>query len=247
MKHFRKCWDDEKHRFLLDHKDMDRKELYGLFCRTFERTDISFCAVMNERSRIGAAPKRPHGSTRQRPLYSEQEKKGYIRIKVAQPNVWIMKARWVYEETHPGYIYSKNDVFYFLDGDSRNFSPDNIEVMKRQWQTLFQQFGGTVEDNPELTRLHILQAGLKYKTFDFAEKNGLTSRFKNFRRMKEDARKKTREYWNRKTKEEQREISRRYRERLAERMEADPVFAEKIRKQHRGAVNRYNNKKKGRV
>lgn len=245
MTHFRRCWDDEKRRFLLDHKDMSRKELYALFCRTFGRTDISFCAVMNERSRCGAVRKKnPHKSTKAKPLYSEQVKKGFVRIKVAQPNVWIQKSRWVYEETHPGYIYDSSDCFYFLDGDQRNFSPDNIALMKRPCQGLFQFFGGTVKGHPELTRLHILQARMRLAQLDIAEKAGLTLKSGAGRRFKREAAAAARKAWHRKTDEERRAVLHERWLKLKERMAADPEFREEYRARMRSYQNRLNAEKR---
>lgn len=34
------------------------------------------------------------------PIYSERENKGYILIKIAEPNVWVEKHRYIYESMH---------------------------------------------------------------------------------------------------------------------------------------------------
>lgn len=174
MKHFRKIWDDEKHKWLMEHKEMNRKEAYGLFLKSFsDVSDVTRCAFNNERSRIGAVNyKAAHGSTLSRPLYSEQIKKGYVRIKVAQPNVWKTKSRWVYEETHPWEDFSERSNYIFLDGDNRNFAPDNIERVPLKLMGVFNSLGGCAKGKPEITRLRILQAKLKVAQLDAGEKLG---------------------------------------------------------------------------
>lgn len=88
MKKFRKIWSGDKNAWITGHKDMDRREAYRMFLRGFpDASDVTETAFYNQRSRLGAVLyKNPHASTKCRPLYSEQEKKGYIRIKIAQPN-----------------------------------------------------------------------------------------------------------------------------------------------------------------
>lgn len=174
MKHFRKIWNDEKHKWLMEHKEMNRKEAYELFLKSFpDVSDVTECSFYNERSRIGAVNyKAAHGSTLSRPLYSEQLKKGYVRIKVAQPNVWKTKSRWVYEETHPWEDFSERSNYIFLDGDNRNFAPDNIERVPLKLMGVFNSLGGAVKGNPEMTRLRVLQAKLRVAQLDAGEKLG---------------------------------------------------------------------------
>lgn len=200
MKHFRKIWDKEKHDWIFAHKDLNRNESYGLFCKAFPDADVSKIAYFNERSRIGASRcdwVGKHNKTA-KPLYSEQIKKGYVRIKIAQPSVWISKAKWVYMETHPWEDFSERSNYIFLDGNSRNFAPDNIERVPLKLMGIFNLLGGTAE-TPELTRLRIAQAKLKYKTLDAGEELGLVVYNGKYggRRFKEDRNAKAREYQSR--------------------------------------------------
>jgi hypothetical protein len=55
---------------------------------------------------------------------------GYIEIKVAEPNKWKLKQRFIYEEA-TGEKLSKNDVIIFLDGDRQNFDINNLVRMTR--------------------------------------------------------------------------------------------------------------------
>ena len=196
MQKFRKIWDAEKNAWLLAHKDMDRKKAYTLFLASFpDVNDVSECAFFNQRSHLGAVQyKRPHGSTKRRPLYSEHIKKGYVRIKIAQPSVWISKSKWVYMETHPWEDFSERSNYIFLDGNSRNFSPDNIARVPLKIMGIFAELGGTVPDNPELTRLNIARAKLISARLDAGDKAGLTVKVKTCRKFREERNRKMCEY-----------------------------------------------------
>lgn len=187
MKHFRKIWDKEKDKWIVEHKEMNRKEAYKLFLKSFpDAFDVTEYAFYNERSRIGAAHKAIHGSTKTRPLYSEHVKKGYVRIKVAQPSVWKPKSRWVYEETHPWEDFSVRSNYIFLDGNNRNFNPDNIERVPLSVMGVFNSLGGCEKGNPKVTHLRILLAKLKIAQMDVGEKLGETVNYKKGRRFRKD-------------------------------------------------------------
>lgn len=173
MKHFRKIWDAEKNEFLKTTKGMTRERALQTFREKYPEADVTAVAFYNQRSRMGAAGKATYLGTRKaRPLYSEQEKKGYIRIKIAQPSVWVSKAKWVYMETHPWEDFSERSNYIFLDGDTRNYSPENIERVPLSLMGIFCGLGGTVPGEPELTRLNILRARLKVAQLDALEKCG---------------------------------------------------------------------------
>ena len=175
MKPFRKIWDKEKHDWLFAHKDMNRNEAYKLFCQAFPGADVSPCGFFNERSRIGACQHNPHGSTKRKPLYAENEKKGYVRIKIAQPSVWISKAMWVYMETHPWEDFSERSNYVFLDGNTKNFAPENIERVPLRIMSVYCNLGGVEPGRPDITKLRIAQAKLKVAMLDAGEKLGLVA------------------------------------------------------------------------
>lgn len=58
------------------------------------------------------------------PVGSERESKGYIMVKVSEPNVWIEKHRHIYESMY-GNIPTGYKVI-FADKNTRNFEPDNL-------------------------------------------------------------------------------------------------------------------------
>lgn len=77
---------------------------------------------------------------RHRTVGSFQTKKGYIRIKVAEPNVWMQYQRYIWEQQHPGESAAGKTVI-FLDGDNRNFNPDNLECITRKEMAVMNELG----------------------------------------------------------------------------------------------------------
>lgn len=66
-----------------------------------------------------------------RPVGSERiDKDGYTVVKVADPNVWALKQRVVYEQK-TGIKPKKNEVVIFLDGNRQNFDIDNLYLLTR--------------------------------------------------------------------------------------------------------------------
>lgn len=243
MKKFRKVWTPEINEWLKTTKGMTPGEAYELFLKTYpDIKDVTRTAFCNQRSHIGAAGPsyNPKFSRAPRPLYSEQIKEGYVRIKIAQPNVWVSKAKWVYMETHPEEyeICSTTRANYiFLDGDTRNFHPDNIARVPLNIMSVFNSLGGTVDGEPELTRLRLTQAKLKSKILDKLEEQGKAKRYKTFRR---DIEKSKENYQKKKNnpeyKEQARIRQRKYLRKL--KTENSEKYAEMLRK------NRERNRKK---
>ena len=174
MKNFRKIWDDEKNAFVKSTKGMTPGDAYAAFLERYPGIDVTRVAFCNQRSRLGAAGvcTNPNFARTPKPLYSEQIKKGLVRIKIAQPNVWISKAQFVYMQAHPEEDYSERSNYIFLDGDTRNFNPDNIARVSLKIIGIFAQMGGTVRGNAEATRIRLAQAKLKSATYDLGEKIG---------------------------------------------------------------------------
>ena len=182
MKKFCKIWDEEKKAFVKSTKGMNRQAAFQAFRKRYPEADVTEVAFYDMRSRVGAADNATYkGSRKPKPLYAEQTKKGYVRIKIAQPSVWISKAKWVYMETHPWEDFSERSNYIFLDGDIRNFHPDNIERVPLKLMGVFSGMGGTVPGNPECTRLNILRAKLKMAQLDALEKCGQVVNYGNSR------------------------------------------------------------------
>ena len=241
MEHFRKIWNEEKRRWLLENGcGKDRRKVYADFLAAFpDASDVTFIGLMNYCSRIGAVSFRNKatGSRKQRPLYSEQEKKGYIRIKIAQPNVWISKSKWVYMETHPWEDFTERSSYVFLDGNTRNFAPENIERVPLKIMGLYSSFGGVVPGHPELSRLHIMQAKLKYAIFDKGEKAGLVKKVGDGRVFTAEYNARAREYASRpEVKERNRKYMREYNRELKFK---NPEKYEENKRRHREYLKTY--------
>lgn len=166
-------WRPEWLGFINESKGMATDEAYEEFKQIFSDADVTLVAFRNQRSRSKASRPRPHGSNRKKPLFSESESKKYVMIKIAEPNVWISKARWVYETNHPEEIHEKGDQYFFMNGIKNDFTPSNIIKIKARERTLFLQEGG-VDSNPEITKINLLKARMKLAQLDLGEKAGFT-------------------------------------------------------------------------
>lgn len=241
-------WIQEYIDYLFVIKDSKTKqERYERFKSQFPDTDFSFNSINNKASEVGAVRFNANKSII-KPLYSECIKKGYVFIKVTLPRVIWPKQKWVYLETHPWEyaVAEDTDVYIFLDGNNRNFNPDNIERLKRCEQTLFIQAGGVVKDNPELTRLNVLRARLKLAIFDVAEAAGETARTKSGRLLKSERNKKAREYMKKRyhNKSEYRQMKLASNKKSYEKMKQDPVRYAKHKEYHNTWAKNNRKKKK---
>lgn len=179
-------WTDEQEQWLIDHKDICGKMLmYNEFKKSFPNANFTANAIATKRTELRAFGRHKNNLSRQKPLYSEQEKKGYIRIKVAQPDVWWQKNKWVWVETHPAQPFDRTDKFLFLDGNNRNFSPENIrKVSHRVTGIINRSYGGLPSSNAEINDIFITKIELKLAMLDMAEKFELTSNYGSGRALK---------------------------------------------------------------
>ena len=224
MKHFRKIWDAEKNAFLMSQKGMNRREAFAKFCERYPDAGVTPTAFYNQRSRIGASDSvcRSRHNRKPRPLYSEQTKKGYVRIKIAQPSAWVSKAKWVYMETHPWEDFTERSNYIFLDGDNLNFARDNIARVELKYMSIYNGLGGTIPGEPEANRVRIALAKLKFAEFNAKEKTGRASRTKSGRVDIEKRNARARLYYANLT-EKKKEAMREKRREYFERLKDDPV------------------------
>lgn len=194
----KKIWTKELNKWLFNHGSESPAELYRLFHEAFPDIETTVYGVTNHRSRIGACVRHGtnHESRAPKTLYSESIKHGYVYIKIAQPNVWISKGKWVWMETHPElYNTLKNDdQFVFLDGDNRNFNPNNIYRVPITEIGIINSKDGLIKGNPELNMMKIAKAKLKKASLDAGEKYGMVCNYGNGRKFKSEMNKKAREY-----------------------------------------------------
>lgn len=236
MKHFRKIWDKPKHDFLMSHREFKIKECYQLFLQTFpDAQDVTETAFRNERSRIGAISDfyknstKNHGPRKPKPLLSEQVKKGYIRVKVEQPNKWMFKHHYVWWQNTGHKPEPKKETVIFLDGNNRNFDFHNLFLMPRDCIGIFNNNKlklGIVPGNPEATRINATNAILIHKTFNLGRKIGLVSQVSG--RFKEDINAYTKARHQNKTEEIKEQRKKWY-----EKLKKDPVKYEKYKQKRK--------------
>jgi hypothetical protein len=145
-------------------------------------------------------------------------------------------------ETHPWEDFTERSNYIFLDGNNRNFSPENIERVELKYMAQFNYCGGCVKNNPELTRLHVIQAKLKLATLDAGERLGLTADGGGGRVFIAERNKRAREYNS--TPERKKilaERARRYREKL--KVEA-PEKYEQMRIRQKAYAKEWHKRKK---
>lgn len=82
------------------------------------------------------------------PVGSERVNKGYTLLKVAEPNVWIEKHRYIYEKIH-GKIPNGYKVI-FADKNKNNFSPENL-ILVSDSEALIMNKNKLIYEDPNLT------------------------------------------------------------------------------------------------
>ena len=100
--------------------------------------------------------------TNHRELFSERiDVDGYVLIKIAEPNKWQHKHRYIYEK-HYGVKLQRSDVVIFLDGNRQNFEISNLVKMTRAELVRYNQdhFYG---DDSNINRCAVGIAKLKTK------------------------------------------------------------------------------------
>lgn len=104
-----------------------------------------------------------NGNTNQRkPIGSEWIKStsGEVYIKIANPDVWVLKKKYVYEQA-----YGKlNDDYQIIciNGDKQDIRPENLLAI-RQADLLFLNFNKFMKANPELLKTGILLSRIASK------------------------------------------------------------------------------------
>ena len=240
MEHFRKIWNEETNSFLISHKDMNKnyKAFYSAFMAKFPGCEVSYTAFKNQLSRLDLCKTtRSNFSTKQVPLYSEHQKKGYTFIKIAEPNEWISKSKWVYIATHPAEAYEhystkQKYLYIFLDGNNRNFAPDNIEAVERSVIGVLNSLY-KLSINPDENRVKILQARLYHVQNLGGLKTGTCVQYPSGIRNREKMRETHKRYWANLPEEKKKELIRKSHKRQMERIKADPERYEKYKAYHR--------------
>lgn len=107
---------------------------------------------------------RPHNTQE---VGAEVVEKGYVFIKIAEPNVWKPKQVYLYEQAN-GKVPA-GSVVIFADGDNRNFDIDNlICVTRAELAVLCRRH--LISREKELTKLGILTAKVMLKGAEVRKK-----------------------------------------------------------------------------
>jgi hypothetical protein len=113
-----------------------------------------FCSVdCRDKSKIGkrASPatefKKGHRPHNWVPVGSETTAPGYVKIKVAEPNVWRRRSSIVFEEAY-GEVLPDGWILRHIDGDPMNDDLENLKPMPRS-----KHLQKTLEDPVILGRL----------------------------------------------------------------------------------------------
>lgn len=97
-----------------------------------------------------------------RPIGSERlDERGNVRIKIAQPNKWVRKHIYVWEQ-HYGKM-PKGKCLIFLDGDKTNCDISNLQIVDKRVELLMARKELFYNDK-ELTKTGILIAQLDSKS-----------------------------------------------------------------------------------
>lgn len=152
---------------LREHGINSRRELAEEINKRFGRefTDKAVCAHCYENGiQLGLCysnsdVQRGEKHWRHRPVGSFQEKKGYVRIKVAEPNKWMQYQRYVWEQHHPGQSAEGKTVI-FMDGNKRNFDISNLECVERSELSVMAELGCTCKSSREEREMYLLRARL---------------------------------------------------------------------------------------
>lgn len=106
-----------------------------------------------------------------RPVGSERVNvDGYVEIKVAEPNKWMLKQRYIYEK-HYNVKLTTQDNIIFLDGDRMNFEIDNLFRLSKAELARYNQ-DGNYGSNQDISRAAAQVAVLKNKLFEKKKEGG---------------------------------------------------------------------------
>lgn len=121
---------------------------------------------------------------RHRSVGDFQEKKGYLRIKVAEPNKWMQYQRYLWEKATGKSAEGKFVIF--LDGNNRNFALENLECVTRGELAVMAQMGNVKNLSADERRTLILRARLKTQSAKLLGKDKATklSRHLYYERVK---------------------------------------------------------------
>ena len=146
-------------------KGTSRKDLTRMFNEKFG-TDypvekvINWLRYYNLTNGIDAQYKKGNVPMIKKPIGSEYLKDGVVFIKVAEPDIWERKNRYIYKQAH-GTLPDNYDVIH-LNGDKTDFNIENLAAIERK-DTLTMKNAHLFSNDAELTKIGILTAKITNK------------------------------------------------------------------------------------
>lgn len=87
---------------------------------------------------------------------------GYIKVKIAEPDVWEYKHRFMYEQYHNVKLKS-DDLIIFVDNNKKNFDKDNLELINRSILSDINKHLNFNTDDIEIRKAVITLAKARYE------------------------------------------------------------------------------------
>lgn len=150
----------EEKQFLINNvHNRTPQELAELFNNKFNRklTAKQILYFKNNHGLKSGIDTKFKGNPRRKEIGSERVHKGYVYIKVSEPDKWKIKHRYIYEKKY-GKIPDDSSVI-FADGNRRNFDINNLILVKRR-ELLIMKNNHLIYDDKNLTETGILIAKL---------------------------------------------------------------------------------------
>ena len=176
-KHYKEIQELMKNKFNLE---FTMNQIKGAICRyklntgftgRFQKGDIPFNKGKSQKDYMSAESIEKTKRTRfkkgqppinWRPVGSERiTKDGYTEIKIAEPNVWELKHKVLWEREH-GSIPPKH-VVIFADGNKENLDINNLMLISRE-KLLIMNTNELIKKDAELTKTGALIADVIIKT-----------------------------------------------------------------------------------
>lgn len=88
-------------------------------------------------------------------------KEGYIDIKIADPNIWVSKHRYIWEQAH-GKLTS-SQIIVFLSDDRQDFSLSNLALINRSEMATLNRHEKFGQQTPEIREALISVVRLEQK------------------------------------------------------------------------------------
>ena len=176
-KHYKEIQELMKNKFNLE---FTMNQIKGAICRyklntgftgRFQKGDIPFNKGKSQKDYMSAESiektkktrfKKGQSPINWRPVGSERiTKDGYTEIKIAEPNVWELKHKVLWEREH-GSIPPKH-VVIFADGNKENLDINNLMLISRE-KLLIMNTNELIKKDAELTKTGALIADVIIKT-----------------------------------------------------------------------------------